>query len=74
MDHGLAEKVKTVMSPGPMSPCINVCSLDEQGYCRGCHRSRQEIASWSTMGPARQWEVLRSLDARRPQAGNTATG
>jgi predicted Fe-S protein YdhL (DUF1289 family) len=57
-----------------MSPCINVCSLDEQGYCRGCHRSREEIASWSTMGPARQWEVLRSLDARRPQPGNTATG
>jgi len=62
------------MSPGPMSPCINVCSLDEQGYCRGCYRSREEIASWSAMGPARQSEVLRSLDARRPRQGNTATG
>jgi len=59
---------------GPMSPCINICSLDEQGYCRGCYRSREEIAAWSSMGPARQWEVLRSLEERRPDARKSATG
>jgi predicted Fe-S protein YdhL (DUF1289 family) len=57
-----------------MSPCINVCSLDERGYCRGCYRSLDEIASWSTLGPARQQEVLRALEARRPDSGKTATG
>jgi len=57
-----------------MSPCINVCSLDAQGYCRGCYRSLEEIASWSAMEPARQRQVLASLEARRPAAGKTATG
>ena len=46
------------MAPtGPMSPCINICSLDEQGYCRGCYRSREEIAAWTCMTPAQQWAV-----------------
>jgi predicted Fe-S protein YdhL (DUF1289 family) len=57
-----------------MSPCINVCSLDEQGFCRGCHRSREEIAAWISMPPERQWEVLRAVEARRPRARNAATG
>ena len=57
---------------GPMSPCINVCSLDERGYCRGCHRSLEEIAAWATMGPARQWEVLKALESRRQAGGNAA--
>jgi predicted Fe-S protein YdhL (DUF1289 family) len=63
------------MTPaGPMSPCINICSLDEQGYCRGCHRSRDEIAGWSTMSPQQQWEVLRALEARRPETRKAAAG
>jgi len=57
-----------------MSPCINICSLDEWGYCRGCHRSRDEIAGWSTMTPERRWEVLRAVDARRPRPGTTGKG
>jgi hypothetical protein len=63
------------MTPaGPVSPCINLCSLDEQGYCRGCYRSRDEIAGWGTMSPQRQWEVMRDLEARRPEARKAAAG
>jgi predicted Fe-S protein YdhL (DUF1289 family) len=57
-----------------MSPCINVCSLDERGYCRGCYRSRGEIAGWSNMSPERQWEVLRAVEARRPRESKAAAG
>ena len=32
-----------------LSPCIGVCSLDEQGLCEGCHRTTAEIARWSQM-------------------------
>ncbi|KQZ55614.1 hypothetical protein ASD53_15205 [Lysobacter sp. Root559] len=32
-----------------LSPCIGVCSLDEQGLCEGCHRTSAEIARWSQM-------------------------
>lgn len=32
-----------------LSPCTGVCTLDEDGLCRGCHRSGDEIAAWSAM-------------------------
>ncbi|MEQ1689934.1 MAG: DUF1289 domain-containing protein [Gemmatimonas sp.] len=31
------------------SPCIKVCQLDLAGRCRGCGRTLDEIARWSTM-------------------------
>ena len=44
------------------SPCINICRMHAgTGWCEGCARTLQEIASWGTMdGPARLrvWEVL----------------
>jgi len=59
---------------GPMSPCINICSLDERGVCRGCYRSREEIAQWTTMGPARQFEVLRRSEQRRRESSSPVNG
>jgi len=47
------------------SPCINVCSLDERDVCRGCWRTREEIARWIAMSAAEQWRVLRACDQRR---------
>ena len=49
----------------PPSPCINVCSLDEQGFCVGCLRSIAEIARWGAMSPEEQWAVLAQLAERR---------
>jgi predicted Fe-S protein YdhL (DUF1289 family) len=55
------------------SPCVKVCKLDvDTGYCLGCFRTRDEVASWITMNDdekravwcsfeARQEEMLRSL-------------
>lgn len=31
------------------SPCIKVCLLDQDNRCRGCGRTIEEIARWSTM-------------------------
>lgn len=53
----------------PNSPCINVCSLDEQGYCRGCLRSRDEIATWIRLTPEQQWAVVHATDERRRLRG-----
>lgn len=49
----------------PVSPCINICSLDSEGYCRGCFRTRDEIAGWIRMGAEQQWAVVRACDERR---------
>jgi predicted Fe-S protein YdhL (DUF1289 family) len=44
------------------SPCINICRMHAgTGWCEGCARTLQEIATWGTLDePARQrvWEVL----------------
>jgi hypothetical protein len=49
----------------PASPCINICKLDEQGYCTGCLRSLAEIACWSSLTSAERWQVLEAVERRR---------
>ena len=49
----------------PLSPCIKVCSLDERGYCAGCLRTLAEIARWSAMSAAEQWQLVVALKRRR---------
>ncbi len=50
---------------GPSSPCLNICTLDGQGVCRGCFRTLDEIAGWIRMTPADQWATVERADARR---------
>jgi len=37
------------VAPTAESPCIKVCQLDLDNRCRGCGRTIDEIARWSTM-------------------------
>lgn len=57
------------MSPPILSPCIGICSLDEEGYCEGCFRTGEEIAGWAAMSEVERcrWmdEVLLEREARR---------
>ncbi len=53
---------------GPSSPCLNICTLDERGVCRGCYRTLEEIAGWIRMTPADQWATVERADARRLSA------
>jgi predicted Fe-S protein YdhL (DUF1289 family) len=57
--------MSTVAMTAPNSPCINVCSLDEAGCCRGCMRTRDEIGGWIRMNAEQQWAVVRACDERR---------
>jgi predicted Fe-S protein YdhL (DUF1289 family) len=52
----------------PASPCINVCEMDDRiGLCKGCFRTINEIAAWSSMSEAERREVMAQLLARRFQ-------
>jgi hypothetical protein len=51
--------------PGPSSPCLNICSLDERGLCRGCFRTLAEIAEWTRMDAAARWATVARADERR---------
>ena len=47
------------------SPCILVCSIDmTTGYCFGCARTRDEIATWMSMTSAERSAVMALLPAR----------
>jgi len=46
------------------SPCIDICRLDDRGFCAGCRRSIEEIAEWPAASAARRREILRALELR----------
>ena len=48
-----------------VSPCINVCEIDATGLCRGCARTTDEIAGWSSGTDAWRHAVMRALPGRR---------
>ena len=48
------------------SPCVDVCRMDAaSGYCEGCRRSLDEIASWSAYSPSEKRAVLALLPVRK---------
>ena len=48
-----------------LSPCVNVCVLDgETGWCIGCGRTGDEIATWTTCGDVERKAVLDRLPER----------
>lgn len=52
-------------APKPSSPCTKVCILDDAtGLCRGCGRTRDEIAAWGVMSEAERRAIMAGLDAR----------
>ncbi|MGH8134983.1 MAG: DUF1289 domain-containing protein [Steroidobacteraceae bacterium] len=54
-----------MIDPAPLSPCLNICSLDERGICRGCFRTITEIAGWTRLNPGEQWAVIQRAEERR---------
>ncbi|MGO9931666.1 MAG: DUF1289 domain-containing protein [Steroidobacteraceae bacterium] len=46
------------------SPCVDICRLDAQGFCVGCHRTIDEISEWPAASEARRREILRALQLR----------
>ena len=50
------------------SPCICVCSLDENDICIGCSRSNDEIINWGRMSNDERREVLKRVAEREQSA------
>lgn len=40
------------------SPCIGVCTINDEGLCDGCLRTREEIAGWMAMDDARRSHLM----------------
>jgi predicted Fe-S protein YdhL (DUF1289 family) len=49
------------------SPCVNICALDENDLCIGCHRSSDEIMSWPRLDNEERRRVLEKVAQREEQ-------
>ncbi len=47
------------------SPCIQVCTLDDEKICLGCHRSAEEIKGWHTMTYEQKLQVMANTEERQ---------
>ncbi|WP_275076217.1 DUF1289 domain-containing protein [Providencia rettgeri] len=41
------------------SPCRGICQTNEQGYCRGCYRTRDERFNWLRFSNAEKRNIIR---------------
>lgn len=48
----------------PLSPCILICTLDDDKICLGCGRSLEQISGWALMSKDEQWAIIDELAAR----------
>lgn len=51
----------------PLSPCVLICTLDEDKVCLGCGRSLEQISGWALMSKEEQWAIIDELAARERQ-------
>ena len=57
------------------SPCINICRMHAgTGWCEGCARTLDEIASWGSASNAQRLEIWRQVVQRQAGSQDTGTG
>ncbi|MEX0424949.1 DUF1289 domain-containing protein [Providencia rettgeri] len=56
------------------SPCRGICQSNEQGYCRGCYRTRDERFNWLKFSDTEKRNVLRLCRQRYLRILNKKTG
>ncbi len=47
------------------SPCIDLCTLDEDDICAGCFRSIAEICAWGDASEEQRRLILHAAASRR---------
>lgn len=67
--------MRALPAAGPVpSPCTSVCVIDPvTGFCAGCLRTLDEIASWSLLDDDAKRQVWSALPQRGPVAPVSAT-
>jgi predicted Fe-S protein YdhL (DUF1289 family) len=56
--------------PAIESPCLKICVMEPGSkLCRGCGRTLEEIAAWSTLTDVERRRIMAGLPARLAAAG-----
>jgi len=53
------------MAKAKYSPCIKICTYDDEGYCMGCQRTKEEIQGWRDRTEIEQLAGIEILRDRR---------
>ena len=48
-----------------ISPCINICKLDENKICIGCYRTIDEITNWTKSTDQEKLSILNESENRK---------
>ncbi len=48
----------------PPSPCVSICTLDDNKVCLGCKRTLEEIRRWARLPAAEQHRIVADLPRR----------
>ena len=51
----------------PLSPCVMICTLDDDDRCLGCGRTLAQISDWALMSKQQQWAVIDELADWTPE-------
>ena len=52
------------------SPCVSKCELTTDGqHCKGCGRSRVEIATWRRLSQDERLAIMHTLENRKQTLG-----
>lgn len=43
------------------SPCVRLCTLDDQDVCIGCGRTLEQITQWRTYNPGQRQAIMNQL-------------
>ena len=60
-DFSRVEQVTSDRNTWPLSPCVMICTLDDEDRCLGCGRTLEQISEWALMSKAQQWAVIDEL-------------
>lgn len=41
------------------SPCIDICEVNNRGYCKGCYRSREERFHWNKFSDGDKSKIIK---------------
>ena len=47
------------------SPCIGLCTLNNDGVCIGCYRSMDEICAWADASGDERRQIMEAVERRR---------
>jgi len=47
-----------------ISPCINICELDENKICVGCYRTIEEISNWTKYTDEEKQHIINQVQNR----------